>query len=243
MSETPYKLRFLVLPDFIYSDSRLNATDIKVYSFINSYKGDKFYFTNEQLSQMFNIGDDSITRSISRLVKFGYIEAVYETKAAGGQVRFIKNLKDSASDTATLRSQTTQQCGGKDNKTKESNTSSKEDGESNFNKDLGVKTEDAVKGMKKLGDIFRSKYTLPQKVEKTDNRIGQGWQFYAHEVVEVAGLKNGGRKRIFGMFKQKNWGYGHAEKAKVVVKHKNYLSLDSEDAKVRYIIGALKNVG
>lgn len=129
----------------------------------------------------------------------------------------------------------------KTNSLQNSISSSKEEG----NADLEDK-----KGMKSLADIFRSKHLVADDgnvhIEigkiKPDNRIGQGWQFYAHEVVEAAGLKNGGRARIFSSFKRKNWGYAQAEKVKVVVKHANFLALKSEDDKVRYLIGALKNV-
>lgn len=93
MSELQFKLRFLVLPDFVYSDNRLNATDIKVYSFINSYKGEKFYFTNEQLAEMFNLSVKTISVSFSRLVDFGYIKTDYQFKGDGGKIRFVVNLR------------------------------------------------------------------------------------------------------------------------------------------------------
>lgn len=116
-----FKLRFLVLPDYVYSDNRLNATDIKVYSFINSYKGDKFYFTNEQLANMFGVDDRSIKRAVARLVKFGLIQADYEIKSGGGTIRFIKNLREDkvvTSERTTLSSDKGQSWPTKDNKVK-----------------------------------------------------------------------------------------------------------------------------
>lgn len=116
-----FKLRFLVLPDYIYSDNRLNATDIKVYSFINSYKGDKFYFTNDQLGSMFEVSDDSISRSMVRLARFGYIEVAYKIKSDGGKIRFVRNRKVAESETATLGFEKPQHWGDKDNNIKDNN--------------------------------------------------------------------------------------------------------------------------
>lgn len=111
------------MPDFIYEDSRLNSTDIKVYSFINSYKGDKFYFTNDQLGEMFKVSAKSISVSVSRLIEFGYIKADYQIKADGGKIRFIVNLRHyevvkseiTKSSSPKLRS-----CNDKESKVKES---------------------------------------------------------------------------------------------------------------------------
>lgn len=89
-----YKLKYLIVPDFIYSDKTLNGTELRVVSFIYSYTGEKFFFSNKKLSQMFNVTPQTITNTISSLEKKGYIKTDYEIKSGGGQVRFISRLKD-----------------------------------------------------------------------------------------------------------------------------------------------------
>lgn len=144
-----FKLKYLVIPDFLYSDNRLNAIDLKIYAFLNSYKGDKFYFSNDQLMEMFNTSEDSITRGITRLVEFGYIQADYEIKSGGGKVRFLKNLKSADSDSANLRIGTPQKSGVyiKENKLKENNkyptdisSASSPDSEWKTEKSSGIKS-------------------------------------------------------------------------------------------------------
>jgi hypothetical protein len=137
MTDLSFKLRFLVLPDFIYSDNRLNASDIKVYSFINSYKGEKFYFTNDQLGKMFCVSEDSISRAMVRLEKFSYIEIDYEIKSGGGKIRFVRNRKVAESETAKLWIKKPQSRRDKDNKVKDNKLKSTTNKKYSSLKDLG----------------------------------------------------------------------------------------------------------
>lgn len=93
MEDINYKLKYLVLPDFVYSDNRLTLTSVKVFSFINSYKGDKFYFTNDQMAEMFGVSSHAISLSIKKLIDLKYVSVSYEIRSGGGKVRFITNLK------------------------------------------------------------------------------------------------------------------------------------------------------
>lgn len=94
-------------------------------------------------------------------------------------------------------------------------------------------------GLNNLGGLLKARGFAPK--EALDGRVANGWQFYALEVIKVAGFSNGGRARIFKLFKDKNLGYGEADRAKSVVKNDNYLKLETEDARVRYLITALKS--
>jgi len=87
-NENQFQLRWLVMPDFIYS-SDLSFTEAKIFSFLWTYKSDKFYFSNEQLARMFNVSEKSISVSVNNLKNEGYINLHYEIKSGGGQIRFI----------------------------------------------------------------------------------------------------------------------------------------------------------
>jgi hypothetical protein len=87
-----FQLRFLVMPDFIYSDNRLSALEIKVYSFIHSYKQPRFYFSNDQLAVMFNVSSQGVSNAITKLKAYQYISTEYKIKADGGKIRFIQDL-------------------------------------------------------------------------------------------------------------------------------------------------------
>ena len=59
-----YKLKYLVTPDFIYEDKNLSGLQVKISSFIYTYKGNEFYFSNEKLGKMFNVSETSISNAI-----------------------------------------------------------------------------------------------------------------------------------------------------------------------------------
>jgi hypothetical protein len=84
--KTKYQLRHLVLPDYVYKDSRLNWTSARVYGFIHSYTN-PFFFSNEQLAAMFGCHPDTISTAIGQLEKFNYIKTEHRPKAGGGEVR------------------------------------------------------------------------------------------------------------------------------------------------------------
>lgn len=89
-----YKLRYLVIPDFIYEDNSLSLAEIKIYGFIHSYKGAHgFYFSNEQIANLFSISTRTVTRAIESLSLKEYIKTDYKIKAGGGEIRFIFDLK------------------------------------------------------------------------------------------------------------------------------------------------------
>jgi hypothetical protein len=85
-------LKYLVIPFNLYEDNRLNATQIKVFAFINSFRGDKFFFSNAHMADMFKVSEIAISNAVTKLQEYGYIQADYEIKAGGGKIRFIKNL-------------------------------------------------------------------------------------------------------------------------------------------------------
>lgn len=77
------------MPDWIYEDSRLSFLEAKILAFIYTYKGDKFYFSNEQLGEQFSTHPKSVSRAIAKLKKYKFIDTKSEIKAGGGEVRFI----------------------------------------------------------------------------------------------------------------------------------------------------------
>lgn len=90
-----------------------------------------------------------------------------------------------------------------------------------------------------LSGILQKKLaTFKQKPK--NSRINYEFQAYAVEAADAAGLKSGGRGRLFQLFKQKHYGHYQLKKVKEVVSHPIFQKLQSEDAKVRYIAGALK---
>jgi DNA-binding MarR family transcriptional regulator len=70
-----------------------------VYGFIHFYtcneknKGRKFYFTNNQLSEILNFSSQQISRIINQLVKKNYIRSTIKIFKNRGKVRFIVALK------------------------------------------------------------------------------------------------------------------------------------------------------
>ena len=124
MEETTiYKLKYLILPDFIYEDKGLSGLQIKIASFIYTFKGSEFYFSNKNLGDMFNVSEVSVSNAIGGLEKEGYISLKYKTKSNGGQIRYVTRLKDSfKSDIKTPLSQTQRPLYGNDSKIKVSKT-------------------------------------------------------------------------------------------------------------------------
>lgn len=102
-----YKLRYLVIPEFLYADDRLSALQLKVAAFIYSYSGDTFYFSNDQLAQMFHCGEWAISMAVKKLIELKYIAVDYKVKAQGGQLRYITRLVPTPkSDLCDRQSQT-----------------------------------------------------------------------------------------------------------------------------------------
>lgn len=81
-----FQLRYLVMPDYIYSDTRLSDVSRRVYCFIHSYKN-PFYFGNENMAEMFGCHPETISTAIKQLESFGLIRTEYKVKAGGGKIR------------------------------------------------------------------------------------------------------------------------------------------------------------
>lgn len=81
----------------------LNPTDKQLYWFIDFFLcyNEKFYCTNEQLADLFEVWCSTISASISKLEKKWMIELHYKIKSWGWKLRFIhltsKNWKSSTS--------------------------------------------------------------------------------------------------------------------------------------------------
>jgi YHS domain-containing protein len=89
---TNYKLRYLVMPDYLFERNDLTALQLKIASFVYTFKGSRFYFSNEHLAEMLIAEPQSVSRSIRGLVKKKVVSVDYEIKAGGGKLRFITQL-------------------------------------------------------------------------------------------------------------------------------------------------------
>lgn len=84
--KTKYQLRYLIIPDYAYSDNRLTLISLKVYGFIHSYTN-PFRFGNEHLAMMFNCSERSITEALMKLEEYGYITLKHTPQSTGGTTR------------------------------------------------------------------------------------------------------------------------------------------------------------
>lgn len=114
--------------------------------------------------------------------------------------------------------------------TKETNTK---------DKTLLLRNNGQAQGIKKIGDLIKNR-PLTRTLPIPDNRISQGFQFYAYRAADIAGFKNGGRSRLFQIFKANNYGEFQVKKTAEVVKHPNFLKLPNEQAKAAYLAGAFR---
>lgn len=85
-------LRWLVMPDYIYSDERLTDVSRRVYCFIHTFKGQFFFFSNKHMAKMFHCSEQSISNSIQQLQELKYINTQYEPKPSGGKTRLVIDL-------------------------------------------------------------------------------------------------------------------------------------------------------
>ncbi len=104
-----------------------------------------------------------------------------------------------------------------------------------FSKENG----DAPQSVKTIGALLKEKL---QKIKSKprSNKINHKFQAYAVEAADIAELKNGGRNRLFQLFKQKDYGYAQVEKTKEIVSNEIYKKFTTEDQKIRYLIGAYR---
>lgn len=106
-----------------------------------------------------------------------------------------------------------------------------------FSKENGEKPH----SVKTIGSLLKEKFNkLQSKTSAKKTRINHKFQAYAVEAADLAGLKNGGRNRLFQIFKQKDYGYTQLEKTKQVVISPNFKKLNTEDEKVRYLAGSYR---
>lgn len=105
-----------------------------------------------------------------------------------------------------------------------------------FSKENGEKPH----SVKTIGSLLKEKFNKLQLKPTKNTRINHKFQAYAVEAADLAGLKNGGRNRLFQIFKQKDYGYTQLEKTKQVVISPNFKKLNSEDEKVRYLAGSYR---
>jgi transcriptional antiterminator len=194
-----YQLKYLVIPNFIYSDNRLNGTELRVASFIYSYTGKKFFFSNESLAKMFGVSSQTISNSIKKLVEYRYIEANYQIKSGGGKIRFITRLKENLkSEYKTSYSRTIKPLIGKDNKVK---------GNIKSNNIYG-----SLKYLDKLPDKdieeFKDKYNLSESKIKDEAERAANWcrakgrkyknyKFFLRNWLSSPYQNNGERKKQF----------------------------------------------
>lgn len=185
-----YQLKYLVVPDFLYHDSSLSVLQLKIAAFIYTYNGDKFFFSNPKLAEMFNVHEVSVSRAISGLEKLGYIRVEYKFRNDGGRVRYIVRLNNLAKGVLTKRLKpsslglNTHAKGKvisiKDNIYKETEEATPPVVDNNVD-NLGT----TKNGLTSLKGFLH----LPQKESNTQNRIHTPWQEHAIRIAEKLNIK------------------------------------------------------
>lgn len=86
-----FNWNYLTIPREIF-DLGLSGNDAIILAFISTYRGrnNRFYFSNEQLSSMFNLSPVGISKILKKLSDKKLIDLSYKRKASGGQIRFVK---------------------------------------------------------------------------------------------------------------------------------------------------------
>ncbi len=227
--------------NFILDNLHLfSGNEVKVILFITrktiGWHKETDFIRYSQLMESLNISKPTLSEAVNRLVEMGLIvrttkdgEVLKEVpQGYRGEIYYTLNKDFNREWLNNFTSTGKESLPYKTHPLQNSNSSSKEDGNS--------------QGMKKLSAVMeRIKLTQPlSPTDKVDKRLGNGWQYYALEVVKIAGFKNGESKRIFQVFKQKNFGHFQMEKTKEVINHANYKALKSEKDKVSYLIGAYR---
>ena len=191
-----YKLKYLVVPDFIYEDKRLSALQLKAVSFIYTYTGDRFFFSNKRLGEMFGVKEIAISRVINKLADYKYIKLAYKIKANGGKIRYITRLKGNVeSDLYQTYSQTYTKHIDKDNKIKDNkiyNTSNK-----NKNGVSMLLYEHYVACFNKNPNTYKP---LPSKLKKIETRL----KTYTPEEIAQA-IKNASQDNFYIGKNDRGW--------------------------------------
>ena len=82
----------------------IDITTASIYGFISFFltqAGSRFYFTNAQISDLFQISQSKVSQSIGKLVDNGMIFVTYKLKEGGGQIRYVQ-LIESVSPTVKI---------------------------------------------------------------------------------------------------------------------------------------------
>jgi predicted transcriptional regulator len=86
-----FNWKYLVIPREMFSLG-LSGNDVLILSFIHSFlceNAQRFYFTNDQLANIFNLTPNGISKILLRLKEKKLIDLSYSRKADGGQIRFV----------------------------------------------------------------------------------------------------------------------------------------------------------
>lgn len=173
-NKTPFELRYLVIPDFVFKDNQLSLIALKVYGFIHSYTN-PFFFSNDHLAEMFNCHPQTVSTAIGQLEKLGYITTEYRNKADGGKIRLsVDAHSDSVSTLIRVDEKRAPTKSGhsdkdiKDNNLKGKKISNNEGLNKNFEDYLKAKKEKKLKGKVPFGGIAPRVSMFPVKKERKD---------------------------------------------------------------------------
>lgn len=93
------------IPYDVQLEERLGLTKIEtlLFGFIDFFLSGspdkKFYFSNKQLGEILNCGEDSISKAMKKLQDLDLIMLTQIVRSGGGKVRFVRLVKNTASDT------------------------------------------------------------------------------------------------------------------------------------------------
>lgn len=98
------------IPYYLHIQDAFKLTDMetKLYGFIRFYtrfNPNGFYFKNEDLAEMFNVKNRTISQAVSNLVNYKLVEIDLKIKTGGGKVRNVRLAENCASDTQNFASQ------------------------------------------------------------------------------------------------------------------------------------------
>ncbi|HOA18830.1 MAG TPA: helix-turn-helix domain-containing protein [bacterium] len=148
-----YDLRYLVYRLDLQKELNLNDMETKLLSFILSFNNvsDKFYFGNATLAKLFGKHINTISSTISSLEKKGLIECSRQIMAGGGEIRFIRPMKNYEQGTQKTVSKAHRKLGENNNKIS-----------INISKDMGkdtlVSPHNSLKEKKEYGNADINKF-------------------------------------------------------------------------------------
>ena len=97
-----FNVEFLVVPTWLLH-AGLTAQEILIYSFISYFCGKtgKFYFSNEQMAEMFELDPSNVSKILKKLKEKGFIESKVKVRAGGGTIRFVQIMQNGKGEIAT----------------------------------------------------------------------------------------------------------------------------------------------